>query len=270
MGDRADGDESVASVVFHVAIASEKPSFLDTSICGNGLPSFAARNQGFWHDSFRTSATVRIQRRHRRNAKLLADGPPGQSLFIPESHNFVPAKYTPGPSDNLSRRLRRPNAGKRALTDHLSFKFGHRSENLEQQAAGGVLFVRIERLACGDEADAVAGERRQLLIQVEHGAAKPINLVHHDAVEFPIGGIGHQAVKGRTACLCAAEPGVNVLTGIRPFTPGNVIPKLPQLHLAILIGGADTGVQGATHMIIVHYFRTHVNTSEFPICKYGG
>jgi hypothetical protein len=37
-----------------------------------------------------------------------------------------------------------------------------------------------------------------------------------------------------------------------------------------LIGGADTGVQGATHMIIVHYFRTHVNTSEFPICKYGG
>jgi hypothetical protein len=31
------------------------------------------------------------------------------------------------------------------------------------------------------------------------------------------------------------------------------------LHFAILIGSADTGVDGATHVIIVHCFRTSVN-----------
>jgi hypothetical protein len=34
------------------------------------------------------------------------------------------------------------------------------------------------------------------------------------------------------------------------------------LHFTILIGGADSGVQGATHIIIVHYFRTFVNVPQ--------
>jgi hypothetical protein len=64
--------------------------------------------------------------------------------------------------------------------------------------------------------------------------------------------------------LCSTEPGVNVFPGILPITPGNVFPKLPKLHLAILICRADTGVKGATHDIIVHYFRTIVNLPVDP------
>jgi hypothetical protein len=75
-----------------------------------------------------------------------------------------------------------------------------------------------------------------LLIQVEHRAAKPINLVDGDAVELPLGGIGHQAIQCRTACLRTRKSRVHVLTSIRPLTPGDVFPKLPQLHLAVLIG----------------------------------
>jgi len=70
----------------------------------------------------------------------------------------------------------------------------------------GFLFVGVERLAGSDEPDAVAGECGQLLIQVEHGAAKPINLPDGNAVELPLGGIGHQAVKGRTLALAPENP----------------------------------------------------------------
>jgi hypothetical protein len=107
----------------------------------------------------------------------------------------------------------------------------------------------------------VAGERRQLLIEMEDRPAKAINLVDGDAIELPLGGIGHESIKGRAAGLCPGESTVHVFPGDLPVTAANVFPKLPQLHFAILVGGADTGIDGATHIIIVRYFRTFVNDS---------
>lgn len=52
---------------------------------------------------------------------------------------------------------------------------------------------------------------------------------------------------------------IDVLAAVLLVTPGDVIPKLPQLHIAILVGGAYSGVDGAAHVIIVHGCRTFVN-----------
>ena len=207
---------------------------------------------------------VRVQGSHGGNAKFLADGPPGQILHVTEPENFVTPENPFGPADDLPRSLSGPDAGKRALTNHLSFKFGNAGENLEQEAAGGILFVRVERLAYGYEPNAVAGECRQLLIQVEHRAAKTINLVDGDAVEFPLGGIGHELIQRRAVCFGPTESGVHVLPAALPVTADDVLPQFPELHFAILICRADTGVKGATHIVIVHYCRTTRQAARFP------
>ena len=161
---------------------------------------------------------MRVQRRHSRDAKSLSDCPPGQALFITEPHNFTPAEDSLRPADSLSGCTSRFDAGKRAFTDHLSFKFRHAGENLEQQAACGVLLVSIERLARGDESDAEACQRSQLLIEVEHRPAKPVNLVDHDAIEFALGGVGHQAIKSGAAGFDTGKASVDVFAAVLPVT----------------------------------------------------
>jgi hypothetical protein len=61
--------------------------------------------------------------------------------------------------------------------------------------------------------------------------------INGDAIELALGGVGHQPIKSGAAGLRTGEAGVHVLPGDFPFTAGNVFPKFPQLHLAVLIGG---------------------------------
>ena len=95
--------------------------------------------------------------------------------------------------------------------------------------------VRVQTLCRSDEAHTETGECRQLLAEIEDRSAKSVQLPYHHAVELPLGGIGHEAVKGRAACLRTRKPGVHVLTGDLPVTAGNVFPKFPQLQIAMLI-----------------------------------
>jgi hypothetical protein len=73
-------------------------------------------------------------------------------------------------------------------------------------------------VARSDETDAVAGERRQLLIQVEHGAAKAINLPRGNAVELPLGSIGHKPTQCGPTGFGPGETSVHVLPGDLPVT----------------------------------------------------
>jgi hypothetical protein len=50
-------------------------------------------------------------------------------------------------------------------------------------------------LAGSDEPDAVASQRRQLLIQMKYGAAKTINLPDGHTIELPLGGISHEPIQ---------------------------------------------------------------------------
>src|SRR5271157_267440 len=151
-----------------------------------------------------------------------------------------------------------------ALTDHVTLELRNAGENLEQQAAGGVLFVGIKRLAGSDEPHAVAGERRQLLIQVQHTSAEPVDFAYAKARKSVLGGVSHAAIQSGAAGLAAAEAGVDVLAADLPATAGDVLPQFPQLHFAVLIGCRNTGVQGATHSLIVHYFRTLCQDRRSP------
>ena len=138
---------------------------------------------------------------------------------------------------------------------------------MEKKAACGVLLVRVERLAGSDESDAEAAECGQLLIQVEHGAPEAINLVDDDAIELVLGGVGHEPIQCGAVCLAAAKSGIHVFPGDLPPTPGDVFPQLTKLHLAVLIGSADSGVKGTTHVIIVQDFRTEVNRAFAHISR---
>ena len=83
-------------------------------LCGHGaLLAFAARNPDFRHHSFRTRCglPVAVHGGHGRDAKFLADSPPGQAFLITEPHNFVTAKHTLGSAHHFTGSLSGTNAG---------------------------------------------------------------------------------------------------------------------------------------------------------------
>jgi hypothetical protein len=90
---------------------------------------------------------------------------------------------------------------------------------------------------------------------MKHGAPEAVNLPYRHGVELVLGSIRHQLIQGGASGLRAGEAGVDVLAAVLPSTAGDVFPKFSQLHFAVLIGRADTGVEGAAHQgFIVHYF----------------
>jgi hypothetical protein len=94
------------------SVPNVKQTMAFVHLCGDVfLLSLGARNRGFWHHGFRTAVSVGIKGSHRRDAKFFADGPPGQTFFVTKSHNLIPAKHTPGPSNNFPGSLSGPDAG---------------------------------------------------------------------------------------------------------------------------------------------------------------
>jgi hypothetical protein len=76
------------------------------------------------------------------------------------------------------------DAGQNSLFYDFPLELRHAGENLEQQAAGGVRLIGVQSLAGRDEPDAVAGERRQLLVQVQDGSSEAVEFRDQGAVEF--------------------------------------------------------------------------------------
>ena len=116
-----------------------------------------------------------------------------------------------------------------------------------EQSAGRILLVRVQGLARSDEPNAVTGQRRQLLIQMENASTVTVDFVHADAIELSLGCIGHELVQGRTTRSGARKSGIYVLTGALPATSVDVVPKFPQLHFTVLVVRGDTGVQSTVH-----------------------
>jgi len=57
-----------------------------------------------------------------------------------------------------------------------------RLETKGNRSAGGVRLIRIQSPADRHEPNPIACERRQLLVQVQHGTAKAVQFVDSDAV----------------------------------------------------------------------------------------
>jgi len=76
------------------------------------------------------------------------------------------------------------------------------------------------------------GECGQLLIQVEHGAAKPINLPDGNAVELPLGGIGPSGGQGQDGLPWPRRIQCPRTHRHSSNHGGNVLPQFPELHFA--------------------------------------
>jgi hypothetical protein len=77
--------------------------------------------------------------------------------------------------------------------------------------------------------------------------------------------VGHEPVECGTTSLGTRKPGVNVLPGALPPTARNEFPKLSKLHLATLVGRADTCVKSAFHLQLAYTFcvQLSIATSHF-------
>src|SRR3954464_11070445 len=60
-------------------------------------------------------------------------------------------------------------------------------------------------------------------------------------------GVLHQLEQLGTLGLRSAPSGIDVFRGDLPAAASDIFPKLPELHVAVLIGRADSGVDGYSH-----------------------
>ena len=90
---------------------------------------------------------------------------------------------------------------------------------------------------------------------VEQGTSKPIQLPAQNHVDPASGGICHQSVKLWATGLGATPAGIDVLTANLPAVAPGVGTDFGKLKVAILIGGADTGVNGSPDLVCWIQFR---------------
>ena len=81
----------------------------------------------------------------------------------------------------------------------------------------------VSSLAHGDEPNAVAGERGELLAQVEHQPTKAVYLSYQHTIKLAARGGDHQPIERRARSLGAGETGADIIGG-RFLTAGRRTP----------------------------------------------
>src|SRR5262245_55196185 len=107
--------------------------------------------------------------------------------------------------------------------------------------------MRVDVLCHCNESDAERHQFLDALDRVGDAPAPSVQLPNAYRIESSLARIGYEPVQLRPARLRAAPAGINILSVHSPLTRGGVVPKLPELHLAVLIGRAYSGVQCDLH-----------------------
>lgn len=116
----------------------------------------------------------------------------------------------PRAAELLAFGLRIPQAGSHALLNQGPFKFGHDTDDLKHQAAGGIAQVQVVA-----KTDKGYSERFQLsdrVDQVAQGTLAPIEFPDEHGIKLPPAGIGHQLVQCGTGVFRTSPPSFSPTT----------------------------------------------------------